>query len=362
MSKSILFIELNPGMESTGAKALRICKNMGILTYVVTSDKSFYDSSLGNPLNDAEKVYEHRTDLYHIIDLVEYIKKLNTTHQFRAVTSLSELYVEQAAFISKALGIKNHNYEAIKLARSKYAWRDFLRNKGYAMPKFIFIKDINGLAYVPDEIGFPCVIKPVDGAASVAVSVCDNLNELNVAYEELINYPGFGRGITLNKLAIVEEYLEGDVYSAEYVVYKHESYCLGFTDRIISGYPYFAETGAGFPAKLLNEKKSKFYIESIINIMNFDNCILHIEFIEEKNGDIQIIDLNPRLCGALIAPMIYEATGIDPIKTLIEILIGDEPNLKRTKNRYCESRYVGAQCCGKLIEVKGFQQENLKVG
>ncbi|KHD38119.1 hypothetical protein NL50_01005 [Clostridium acetobutylicum] len=356
MKKNILFVEINPGMESSGAHALRLCSEKGIGCYVLTSDKKFYDTPNGNPLDTADRVFEYPTDKNHLEQSSAYVSELMESFHFVAVVSFSELYIETASYIAKQLNLPYNNYEQISIARDKYKWRKFLSQKGFKMPKFMLIKKMDDIKMVASEIGFPCVFKPVDGSASVGVQYCTSNDDLKCALKYWNSFGGFGRGITLKNEAMVEEYIDGPLYSAECINFNNKNYCLGFTDRKLSGAPYFAETRANFPCEIKDSGKIIDEIYGVIDAIGFKQCALHIEFIVSQSGEICIVDINARLGGGLISQMIYETTGIDPVSVVLDMLIGKTPNIERTKNRYAASRYVGTYGNGTVHDVLGISQ------
>lgn len=356
MKKNILFIEINPGMQSTGARAIRICKEKGIGCYVLTSDKKYYDTPEGNPLDTADEVFEFPTDNKNMKESSKYVEGLMEKFNFVAVTSFSELYIETASYISSKLKLLHNNFEQISIARNKYKWRTFLSDNGIKMPRFMLIEKRNDLLTVKDKIGFPCIFKPVDGSSSVGVQYCTSNEDLKHAFDYWQSFNGFGRGITLKKEAMVEEYIDGPLYSAECINFNGNNYCFGFTDRKLSGAPYYVETRASFPCNLKNNNEVINEIYRVIDVIGFENCALHIEFILSKNGYPYIVDINARLGGGLVSQMIFEATGVDPIEVIIDMLLENDIKIKETKHKYATSRYIGSYSTGTVIDIHGISE------
>ncbi|WP_162887489.1 ATP-grasp domain-containing protein [Bombilactobacillus bombi] len=360
MSKTILFVEINPGMESSGAKALEYCKNNNITSYVLTSNKKFYDTPEGNPLNKANHVLEFSTSMNSREQCVNFLKDRFFKTKLDLVMSFSELYVELAAYIGKQLGISNNNYVPICKARNKFTWRSLLQNEHLTNVKSLLISNLEDLQNVPEKIGFPCIIKPIDGSASVSVQYCDNLDELKMAFNSWQNFHGFGRGLISKKEMIVETYVPGLLYSIECLNINGVNNYFGITNRKLSGAPYFVEVGANFPAndEISNITSVKNKTSKVINLLGFKNCALHIEFILGADNYIEYVDINPRLGGGLIPEMIESSLNISPIKYVLSTMLGDNTtiNIPNEYLNYCASRYVVSSNWGKISHITGLNK------
>ena len=66
-----------------------------------------------------------------------------------------------------------------------------------------------------DIIQFPVIVKPVDSTASVGISICENLEDLNKAIPFAIKNSG-------KKRIIVEEFFEGEEFTAHYSIVNGE--------------------------------------------------------------------------------------------------------------------------------------------
>lgn len=364
MNKSILFIEINPGMRSSGAEALKYCLKHNIKCYVLTSNKQFYNTPDGNPLDNAYKILEFSTNMDDRDECVNFIREKLSNVKLNLIMSFSELYVEFAAYVGKRLGIPNNNYDSIHKARNKYVWRNILHKNRLSHVKSLLISNYEELDQISKNVEFPCVIKPVDGSASVSVQYCTNIKELRHAFHVWQKFQGFGRGLKLRGEMIVESYLPGPLYSIECLNVNGENRFFGITDRKLSGAPFFVETGASFPIDKgipINEiiRKTSY----VINLLGFKNSALHIEFILGPNDSIEYVDINPRLGGGLIPEMIKASLNINPIEMVINTMlgVGDKISIPTTPFAYCASRYVVSRNWGKITKITGLDKvKNIK--
>lgn len=342
-------------MESSGARAIECCKTLGMNCYVLTADKSYYDSPDGNPIDAATGYFEYPTDEAHMRQTAEHVAALDRDIGIFQVMSFSELYIHTAAYIARFPGFSSNNYTAISLARDKFMWRRFLSDRGVHMPRFAVVRQKGELEKAARSVGYPCIVKRTQGSSSVSVRYCTNLDEMMDTWEQWQNYQGFGRGVRLKPDMLVEEYVSGPLFSCECFISRGKLRILGFTDRTLSGFPYFSETRASFPARVGNYSSVEKLISESVTLMGFDNCCLHIEFIEDSfTGEPVLVDYNARLAGGLVPQMIREAYGTDPITIAIDIALGRDTTTPIGTKKYATSRYIGVDAEGVLRKIEGY--------
>ena len=82
----------------------------------------------------------------------------------------------------------------------------------------------------------------------------------------------------MRKKAIIEEYIDGDEFSAESISYRGNHTVLTITRKQTTGAPHFIETGHIQPAGLNEEMTSKVEKRSYCRIKQFKNrkwCITY---------------------------------------------------------------------------------------
>ena len=100
----------------------------------------------------------------------------------------------------------NTNMIAVDLAANKHATKKILGDMGVPVPKGSRIRDVNELEDALDRVGFPAVVKPLDGNHGKGASVgIKSLEEARVAFEKAKEY---------SRWVIVEQQLEGSDFRA----------------------------------------------------------------------------------------------------------------------------------------------------
>lgn len=100
----------------------------------------------------------------------------------------------------------NTNMIAVDIAGNKHATKNLLGDMGVPVPKGYRIRDIDDLAETLDRVGFPAVVKPLDGNHGKGATVgLRSLDDARIAFEKAKEY---------SRWVIVEQQLEGADFRA----------------------------------------------------------------------------------------------------------------------------------------------------
>ena len=101
-----------------------------------------------------------------------------------AVTTFCELAVPLVARLTERLGLPGNTVEAVDTARNKYAARAAMSAAKLPTPKNFLIEAGEQLDEAAEHVGFPAVIKPISGAASIGVVRVDDKEQLKQKYAQ----------------------------------------------------------------------------------------------------------------------------------------------------------------------------------
>ncbi|HZB97174.1 MAG TPA: ATP-grasp domain-containing protein [Candidatus Sulfotelmatobacter sp.] len=177
-----------------------------------------------------------------------------------AVLGVDESSVLTAAHIAAALGVRHNPVEAVKATRDKRLLRAALAWAGVSQPAFIEMTgDPQRVAdEVARAVGLPCVIKPVDGAASWGVIRADDPDSLRAAaarVHALLENPEAGPDGACrtgeHRPLLVEGFVPGPEVAVEGLLDEGELHVLAIFDKPdpMDG-PYFEETLLITPSRL----------------------------------------------------------------------------------------------------------------
>jgi biotin carboxylase len=147
-----------------------------------------------------------------------------------------------AARLARALGLPHNPVEAAEASRNKFARRWILRQAGLPSPEFALV------AHAESPVGFPCVLKPLELAASRGVIRADSPAEFAAAYGRITALlKSLGREPRL----LVEGFIPGREVALEGVLTDGRLRPLAIFDKPdpLDG-PFFEETLYVTPSRL----------------------------------------------------------------------------------------------------------------
>ena len=236
------------------------------------------------------------------------------------VSSASDFATEISCWVAEKLGLNTNSYNTVVNVHDK-AW---VREK---TKKITSIKQPITVTGSLDTIAipfYPCIVKPVHGSGKRGVWLVNTLAE----FEDIKLNANYNN----NEDALVEQFVVGKEYSVETLSFHSKHYVVQVTEKISDGPPHFVELGHHQPADISEECRERFCVavRDILSAVGFTNGASHIELKVTKEGDIYLIDLNPRGGGDYISThLVRLSTNCDFCKEIINIAL----------NQYDESNY-----------------------
>lgn len=245
-------------------------------------------------------------------------------HKIDAIISLNDLelpILSAAKDDLKQLGAKViiSDEASIDLAFDKWKTIEFLQGLGLAFPKTYLTLAEAEAAIVKGELGFPLVVKPRWGSASVGIDFPESLEELKLAYD--LQSLRLKRTILaeaskadIDRAILIQEKLPGKEYGMDVLndfegnhfgTYVREKLAMrsGETDKAIS-----------IIDERFNELGKKLG-EALKHIGNMDCDVF------EKDGELYVLEMNPRFGGGY--PFSHEA-GMNTAAVYLEWLKGNK--------------------------------------
>lgn len=105
------------------------------------------------------------------------------------ITTFCELAVPLAARLAEQLGLPGNTPAAVDTARDKHAARQCMEKAGLPTPLHYLIAGDDDLDSAAAHVGFPAVIKPISGAASIGVVRVNDLASLKKCYTRCVVSP-----------------------------------------------------------------------------------------------------------------------------------------------------------------------------
>eukprot|EP00929_Paragymnodinium_shiwhaense_P023020 TRINITY_DN14512_c0_g1_i1.p1 TRINITY_DN14512_c0_g1~~TRINITY_DN14512_c0_g1_i1.p1 ORF type:complete len:621 (+),score=152.46 TRINITY_DN14512_c0_g1_i1:138-2000(+) len=257
------------------------------------------------------------------------------------VATVVELSVPTAARLAEALGLPGALPEAVDLARDKRRTRQTMKEARLPTPAYAKIASPADILKAGQLVGFPAVLKPVSGAASLGVKKVETEAELEGIYHELItelrslvvssgalvkgdNNKGVQADGVIGTVFILEQYLDGDEVDVDIVMSEGEWRYAAVSDNGPTLEPYFNETWAVTPS-LLPKPKQKELKELAINsvkCLGFTEGVFHVELKYTKSRGPHLIEVNARMGGGPVYATNLKTWNVDLVEEMLLCCVG----------------------------------------
>ena len=278
---------------------------------------------------------EKTADYFYPISVVEKDKILNKCIEIGidGITTIgSDLTTITVNYIAEKMNLPGNSLLCTQKSTNKYKMRQAFKNAGVPTPGFEIIDEdefkkgtyLDKLNYMK----YPLIVKPTDRSGSRSITKIYKEKELKEAIKK-------AQIDSFEKKAIVEEFIEGEEYSIEGITYKGKHTFLNITKKQTTGAPHFIETGHIEQLNFTNDKEDeiKAMISKALDALEVTNSASHSEFKITPEGNIRIIEIGARMGGDCIgSDLVQISTGYDYLKMVIQVAIGQEPILEKTRN------------------------------
>lgn len=351
--ETIVFIGSNK--SGTSRDALITSSNMGFYTVLFTDRKKFV------------KQREEFTEVDQIIflnDLLDKEKVLNGINELRnmgynirACISFIDPFVSYTAKLSEELGLSPLSSEALKNIEDKICIRELIKDESYSpyFTIFQFDEPIKTFANRLEQ-QLPLILKSPSSNGSKDVLLAKTKDEFIKGIKVLIKkYPAMP--------VLIEEYLQGPQYLIEVMVYNDSINIVAVIKQEILNKDRFIIIGYLTPASLSNELtvQLEHVITNIIQQLGLSNGNCHFEM-RNVAGVWKLIEINPRMSGGAMNRLIMEGTGINYVKEIIKLNMGEEPALIPSKSPFVYAHFITINSRGRLIKVTGKHRASIQKG
>jgi biotin carboxylase len=337
---ALLFIESNT--SGTGRLFVQIAREMGYRPVLVTARpaKYAYLAQDGAP----EVIVVPRIDEDDLHALV--LDRFGGGAEVGGITSSSEYFIATAAALAARFGLAGPDAASVRAARDKSRQREVLGAGGIPVPGFRAVSSVFEAVAAARDIGFPVVLKPVDGSGSVGVRACADEGQAESHAASLFAEGGDGARV------LVESLVTGDEFSVE----MFSGRVIGITRKHLGEPPCFVETGHDYPADLSADVARTLAdtVTRATELLGLGWGPLHWE-LRVQGGVAVPIEVNPRLAGGFIPELVRHAEGIDLIRETLRLVAGQAPEVDALHHRHASIRFLFAPAAGRLDAVEGIE-------
>ena len=285
----------------------------------------------------ANDVGEKIADYFYPISIVEkeeIVSKCVEIGVDGVCTIASDLAVITVNYVADKMGLIGNSLDCTLKSTNKHEMRNCFEMNGDPSPKskrVSSVDDLNGI-----QLSYPVIVKPLDRSGSRGITKLESEDSLEEAIK-VAKEQGF------EDAALVEEFVEGQEYSVEYISFKGKHQFLALTYKYTTGAPHFIETGHLEPAPIDEDKLSeiKRVTEHALDSLGIKYGASHTEIKINKDGIIKIIEIGGRMGGDFIGSTLVKlSTGVDFVEQVIRVSLGEEPNIIIEQGDYAAVRFI----------------------
>jgi len=304
------------------------------------------------------------------VHAISELGKDGITGKVDGVVTFVELSVPLTSRLAEVLGLPGMSPAAVDAARDKHRTRAALKKAGLPTPSNYLIKQGSELKAAADAVGFPAVLKPVSGAASLGVKKVSNFQELESSYLEvaeelgglvissgaLVKATAGSKGVNASSVVdltvLLEQYLDGPEVDVDIVMSDGDWRYAAVSDNGPTSEPYFQEFWGLCPSLLSKQQQTELKELAInsVKVLGFTTGVFHVELKYTSNTGPQLIEVNARLGGGPVRECNRLVWGVDLVEEAIFCALGipARPYSPPTPNTCIGYTFVNAQKSGKL--------------
>ena len=283
----------------------------------------------------ANDVGETEADFFYPISIVEKDQILEQCQKI-GVDGIASIASDLAAvtvnYVAEKMGLTGNGIQSSFYASNKHAMRTRFAENGDPSPKSVEYKPDMNLS----SFQLPLIVKPADRSGSRGITKIEDLKVI----PEAVRY---AKEESFTGEVLVEEFAEGEEFSVECISWEGKHTLLAITRKFTTGSPSFVETGHMEPAFSKDDpicEKIRNITYHALDSLQIRYGASHTEVKIDANGNIKIIEIGGRMGGDLIgSSLVRLSTGVDFVRAVIDVALGQEPKLQGGLCRASAIRY-----------------------
>ena len=262
----------------------------------------------------------------------------------------SEVAMNVMGRINDELHLSGISKEMAIRATNKHLMREAFEKYGAPSPKSILTKnEDDAWQLFCEQFTTNAILKPSRNSGSRGIAKVVK----GITKEAFIELYRRALEESRDHSVLIEQFIEGPEFSVEVIVWQGEPHVLAVTDKKTTEAPYFVELGHNQPSVFPEEIQQKLKDGAIAGIkaLGLSNCAAHCE-LKVQDGEAYLMEIGARMGGDFISTeLTHLSTGIDMVAATISVVLGIEPNLQPTEDKYGVCIRYFTPKPGKLIAI-----------
>jgi len=265
--------------------------------------------------------YFYPIDLKDKGRLLELANEIKKTVGLDGVMTVGTDFSTSVSWITDHLNLPGHSYSACEKASNKNLMRQSFKKHGVNSPGFLKVNKYEDSWNDLFQLNFPVVVKPADNMGARGVVRVNSLSGLSQAIRKAFLF-------TRLDYVLVEEFITGQEYSLDALVYDNKIRVCGFADRHIFFPPFFIELGHTMPSIASENIKKEV-------ILTFKKGIKSLGLTHgAAKGDIKysegkgvVVEIAARLSGGFMSGWTFPmSTDFSLIGAALDLSVGINPS------------------------------------
>lgn len=319
---TILFLDSTP--TGPGALFFERATDIGLVPILVSKRPEQHTY-----LSRFERMQVRRMDLAGVLAAIDQYGRERVAGVCSSMSQHAELMVR----VAQAIDRPHADPAAVAVCRDKFLTREALADAGIRDVGFETARSGPEAAQAARRLGGTVIVKPRLSSGAFGVRICRSPSEASEHVETLAKeLPDVGTiGVA------IEEYIEGPQFGVE----VFDTKAIGVRHKHVSRPPASITIGADFPA--LDDpaicSAIAAHAEHATAAVGYTRGPAHVELRYGARGPC-IIEINPRLVGAMGPENVMRAYGIDLVEATIRFSCGMAYDLSKRKERASSFRHL----------------------
>ncbi|MDR2340602.1 MAG: ATP-grasp domain-containing protein [Deltaproteobacteria bacterium] len=233
-----------------------------------------------------------------------------------AISPATDVSVPTAASVSESLNLPGPPLASALIMTDKAKFRDFLDKNNLPTPRSYPFWEPIFPGQCPMDSG-PWIIKPNRSSGSKGVFRISNTEEFNLHALDSLGY-------SLDKSAVLEQYISGSQHTGEGIIKNGVVKTLLITDRFTAPSPYVATWAHKVPTFLAKNEQANIigFLNRLLALLRLKDGPFDCDFVVTSHGEVYILEISPRIGGNSLSTLFDTALEGDLLSYAVSYALG----------------------------------------
>ncbi|MFE9762987.1 acetyl-CoA carboxylase biotin carboxylase subunit family protein [Streptomyces sp. NPDC005808] len=220
------------------------------------------------------------------------------------LVALSEFTLGIAAEVRETLGIPGPRPQDVAVYRNKLTMKELVAKAGVRVPRFVPCGDAEPAIAFARSVGYPLILKPVAGAASIGVHKVDDEAAL-LSLLEAVDSDDYE----------LEEFIEGTIHHVDGFADNESQIPFQSVSRYINDCLSFEAGGEPLGSVVMQSSELRTRIEEFartcVSALGMKSMPFHLELFVTKTGELVFLEVAGRIGGAEVPYLTHRLFGVN---------------------------------------------------